>query len=299
MYPTVPTMTPGVVPVIVGSCEPSPLPDIVEVSFARPKSRILTSPSFVTITFSGFKSRWTIPASCALARPSAICAAIGSSFFDRQRAAGEKLPQRRALHPLHRDVGDPALRPDVVDRDDVGVIERRGRPRLLLETLQPLRVRRQLRRQHLDRDLAREPRVPRPVDLPHSRPRPGGPAPRRGRAGYPRRSSATLDMVATSSYHPVDEGRRAGWNQEPEEQPERLHPARAQGGAGPDHGPRRGGRRTGQTTNRRRSRFSSTSRRVGCHWKAQAGVGQEEEAARIAHQAACGDSTKAPRRGSR
>ena len=81
MYPTVPMITPGVVPDIVGSREPSSLPDPVVDSFARPKSRILTSPSFVTITFSGFKSRCTIPASCARARPSAIWVAIGSSFL--------------------------------------------------------------------------------------------------------------------------------------------------------------------------------------------------------------------------
>ena len=78
--------TPGVVPVIVGSCEPSPLPEPVDVSFARPKSRILTSPSFVTITFSGFRSRCTIPASCAFARPSAICVADLEEPLDGQRA---------------------------------------------------------------------------------------------------------------------------------------------------------------------------------------------------------------------
>ena len=45
------------------------------ISFARPKSRILTRPSFVTKTFSGFRSRWTMPFSCAAARPLAICIA--------------------------------------------------------------------------------------------------------------------------------------------------------------------------------------------------------------------------------
>ena len=39
------------------------------VSLARPKSRILTRPSLVTKTFSGFRSRWTMPFSCAAARP--------------------------------------------------------------------------------------------------------------------------------------------------------------------------------------------------------------------------------------
>ena len=44
-------------------------------SFARPKSRILTRPSFVRKRFSGFRSRWTIPFSCAAASPCAICTA--------------------------------------------------------------------------------------------------------------------------------------------------------------------------------------------------------------------------------
>ena len=42
------------------------------VSLARPKSRIFTRSSEVTNTFSGFRSRWTIPFSCAAASPRAI-----------------------------------------------------------------------------------------------------------------------------------------------------------------------------------------------------------------------------------
>ena len=48
-------------------------------SLARPKSRIFTKPSPVTITFSGLRSRCTMPAACALARPSAIWAPISRS----------------------------------------------------------------------------------------------------------------------------------------------------------------------------------------------------------------------------
>ena len=43
--------------------------------FARPKSRILTRPSRVTKTFWGFRSRWTMPRSCAAASPWTICSA--------------------------------------------------------------------------------------------------------------------------------------------------------------------------------------------------------------------------------
>ena len=142
--------------------------DRSSVSFARPKSRILTSPSFVTITFSGFRSRWTIPASCAAARPSAICGAIWSSFLIGSGAARERAPAASSRPPApSRCRRRRSRRPDVVDRDDVGMIQRRGRPRFLLEPLQPLRIRRQRLRQHLDRHLARQTRVPRPVHLPH------------------------------------------------------------------------------------------------------------------------------------
>ncbi len=81
MYPAVPMTVPGCVgaATAVGSTE-APC-DVVSVSFASPKSRILTKPSREIIRFSGFKSRWTIPASCALARPSEIWTEKSSSFL--------------------------------------------------------------------------------------------------------------------------------------------------------------------------------------------------------------------------
>jgi hypothetical protein len=51
------------------------------MSFARPKSRSLAPPSFDTITFSGFRSRCTIPAPCAFASPSAIWTPRSSSLL--------------------------------------------------------------------------------------------------------------------------------------------------------------------------------------------------------------------------
>ena len=41
-------------------------------AFARPKSRTLIVPSFVTITLAGFRSRWTMPREWAASRPSMI-----------------------------------------------------------------------------------------------------------------------------------------------------------------------------------------------------------------------------------
>jgi hypothetical protein len=45
------------------------------ITAARPKSSTLTNPCGVTFTLAGFKSRWTIPFSCAASGASAICLA--------------------------------------------------------------------------------------------------------------------------------------------------------------------------------------------------------------------------------
>ena len=54
-----------------------------------------------------------------------------------------------------------------MDRDDVGVVQRRSGPRLFLDAPQTLRVGRQLGGEHPDRHLAPHPLVLRPVDLSH------------------------------------------------------------------------------------------------------------------------------------
>src|SRR5262249_28584081 len=57
---------------------------------------------------------------------------------------------------------------DVVDGRDVGVVQDPRSARLLLEPPQPVRIGREGGRQHLNRDLAPEPRIPRPVHLSHA-----------------------------------------------------------------------------------------------------------------------------------
>ena len=86
----------------------------------------------------------------------------------RQRPGGEEVRQGPAFDELHDHVGRGVLLADVVDGDDVGIVEGRGRPRLAFESRQVRAVRGQLRREHLDRDAAVQPRVPRRVNLPHS-----------------------------------------------------------------------------------------------------------------------------------
>ena len=60
----------------------------------------------------------------------------------RQGAAPPALAQRLALEQLRHDVRRAAHAADVVHREDVGMIERRGRPRFLLEAVQADRRRR-------------------------------------------------------------------------------------------------------------------------------------------------------------
>ena len=89
-------------------------------------------------------------------------------FAHRQRAArGETLAQRHAVHELRRDEVDRARLPDLVDRDDVRMVERRGGARFLLEAAAEIGVVVQRRRQHFQRDVATEHGVGRAVDIAH------------------------------------------------------------------------------------------------------------------------------------
>jgi hypothetical protein len=77
MNPIVPTTCPASVG--EGSVA-SPLSLVSRVAaFARPKSSTFTRPSTVTITFSGFTSRCTIPFACAASSPAAACTAKAST----------------------------------------------------------------------------------------------------------------------------------------------------------------------------------------------------------------------------
>ena len=57
---------------------------------------------------------------------------------------------------------------DVVHREDAGMVQRGGGAGFLLEPSQPVRIGGELGRQHLDRDVAAEPRVAGPVNPPHA-----------------------------------------------------------------------------------------------------------------------------------
>ena len=189
MYPTVPSTMPAPVPAVTVACWPSGALSSGRVSFARPKSRIFTRPSVVTNRFSGFRSRCTMPLSCAAARPCATCIAYVNGLAHRQAARTQLIAERLALQQLRDDVGRAVLVPDVIDGQDVRMVQRRGRLRLLREPAEAIRIGSEARRQHLDGDLAPEHGVAGPVHLAHA-------------AGAERRENlASTKSVASSEAH--------------------------------------------------------------------------------------------------
>ena len=80
----------------------------------------------------------------------------------------EELPQGASLDELHGDVEHGIGRSDVVDRDDVGVVKRRGRARFLLETFSAIGVAGDTLRQDFHGDVPPKPGVARAIDLAHA-----------------------------------------------------------------------------------------------------------------------------------
>ncbi len=86
MYPAVPATTPGWLSAsgALAVVSESPGSSVSSATrFARPKSSTLTTPSRVTITFAGLRSRWTMPRACAAASASAIGTATRSASPSR------------------------------------------------------------------------------------------------------------------------------------------------------------------------------------------------------------------------
>ena len=109
-----------------------------------------------------------MPFSCAASSASAICLAIADRLVDGNRSALQALGEILALDELEHQVRLPVRFLEAVDGGDVGVVERGEDLRLALETSEPLGIARHIGGQHLDRHLAVELGVGRPVDLAHS-----------------------------------------------------------------------------------------------------------------------------------
>ena len=90
-----------------------------------------------------------------------------STIAELHAAAADQSIQRVAGDVLHHDVVETVLAGDLVDRDDVRMVERRGGLRLLHEPALTLGVGDGLGAQDLDGNEAIETGVPGLVDLPH------------------------------------------------------------------------------------------------------------------------------------
>ena len=75
-------------------------------AFARPKSSTLTVPSGRSLMLAGFRSRWTMPCSCAASSASAICRAIAQRLVERNRPARDAIGQRRPVDELEHQRPD-------------------------------------------------------------------------------------------------------------------------------------------------------------------------------------------------
>ena len=139
------------------------------VALARPKSSTFTVPSSRTLMFAGFRSRCTMPRSCAASSASAICFAIVSVLLpagrdtDRANCRRPSTARRRASHrdQLHHDdwrIGTVEAFQSV-DLRDVRVIQLREELGLAPETCEAFGVSSEGRWQDLNRDLTLQPRM--------------------------------------------------------------------------------------------------------------------------------------------
>jgi hypothetical protein len=89
--------------------------------------------------------------------------AVLKHLRERQRTARNATGERLAVEQLH----DQVVVPEVEERADVRMAQLRDRLRLALEASLPLRIVGELGRENLDGHRPIQPRVPRPVHLPH------------------------------------------------------------------------------------------------------------------------------------
>ena len=88
-------------------------------------------------------------------------------FINRNRAPSDPIRQRRAVHQFKHQGMNPSSVFQAVDAADVRMIQRGECLRFALEARDALGIRDEHIRQHLDRDVAFQLRVPRAIHLAH------------------------------------------------------------------------------------------------------------------------------------
>ena len=136
-------------------------------ALASPKSSTFTVPSGRSLMLAGFRSRWTMPCSCAASSASAICRAIASRFIERNRALGDPLGERRPFDQLEDERHCPVRLFEPVDAADVRMIQRGEHLRFALKSREAFGIGDERLGQDLDRDRAIELRIARAIHLAH------------------------------------------------------------------------------------------------------------------------------------
>ena len=142
----------------------TPAPGAVRAS---PKSRIF-APALVRKTFWGLRSRWTNPSSCARASPRAMSDPMRARLRLGEPPAGESCPEGLPLEELHDEIGDGAFASRVEERANIGMREPGRDLRFARESAERVGIVAVPRADDLERDVAIEPRVVRPIHLAHS-----------------------------------------------------------------------------------------------------------------------------------
>ena len=147
--------------------------------------------------------------SCAAARPAQSCREISSALSPRKAADP---PQKRAevlaVHVFHREEVLPPDLADVVHAADVRVRDLARETDLREESLDTVAVRRQVRRQELQRDRLAELQVIGAVDLPHAAAPEESDDPVALGEDRPRREAAGVDRVRRREPPHLRRGRR-------------------------------------------------------------------------------------------
>src|SRR5207245_6046823 len=169
--------TPGLVSnssiVAVGALETPATPTarpLPGTSLAKPKSRILAWPRWVTKIFAGLMSRCTIPLECAASKASEIWMASSSSV---SILSGLFSMRVRSVCPSSNSMANEGLSVELVDvmnGADIGVIERGSGLRFAPEALQGLMIFGRPFRQELKRHGATQLGVFRLKDHTHTAP---------------------------------------------------------------------------------------------------------------------------------
>ena len=158
MYPGVPKRCS--LKVIVGASTIFAIPKSVSLAKSVP-SRGTSS------TFSGLRSRWMTPSSCARPSAEAICSATRIARTSSKGPRPERRLERLALDVFHHEKHQAAVFAEVGDLDDVRVVDPVDGARLAKKPLPVRHVHPQILAQDLDRAEPLDHHVPREVDHGH------------------------------------------------------------------------------------------------------------------------------------